>query len=160
MTCAPDCGWERSCCATKHRCPRSSIPARVSCAPDSSEWKVMPTSNPSVASSSAVALPIPESAPVTMARRGCAGGVGMCPRYPGAGRSTPGSGGLDGEHPAARVHEDLLGDRAHNQLPDRGTVAHADDDDVGIGLRGHLQDLVGHVGSQRLAHLVSDTEPN
>src|SRR3954453_1599325 len=35
----------------------------------------MPTSNPSVASSSAVALPMPESPPVMIASRGCAGVV-------------------------------------------------------------------------------------
>src|SRR4051794_40588866 len=41
----------------------------------------MPTSNPSAARSSAVALPMPESAPVTIARRSCAGVV-MTAEYP------------------------------------------------------------------------------
>src|SRR3954452_8018355 len=41
----------------------------------------MPTSNPSTARSSAVALPIPESAPVTIASRSCAGVV-MGASYP------------------------------------------------------------------------------
>src|SRR4051794_30762064 len=46
----------------------------------------MPTSNPSAARSSAVALPIPESAPVTIASRSCAGvaGVVMGASYPAA----------------------------------------------------------------------------
>src|SRR4051794_19352999 len=66
-------GVARSCCATKHRWPRSSIAAAVSAAPDSSVLNVMPTSKPSVARSSAVALPMPESAPVTMASRAGAG---------------------------------------------------------------------------------------
>src|SRR4051794_35218093 len=69
-------GEARSCWATAALCPRRSTSSAVARAPSSSVWKVMPTSKPSVASSWAVARPIPESAPVTIALRGCAPDMG------------------------------------------------------------------------------------
>lgn len=57
--------WRRTAAAL----PSSRTCPAVSSAPSLSEWNVIPTSNPCSASITAVALPMPESAPVMIATR-------------------------------------------------------------------------------------------
>ena len=67
MTGGPAVGSVRSRSRWAQRRPRVSISAAVSRAPASSSRCVKPTSNPSAARATAVARPIPEFAPVTIA---------------------------------------------------------------------------------------------
>src|SRR5215204_5746882 len=57
-------------CATYAFCPAVPTSSAVASAPSESECQVIPTSMPSFARATAVALPIPESDAVTMAYRG------------------------------------------------------------------------------------------
>src|SRR5690625_4780139 len=81
-TAPPVCGSVRSSCRTWAVAPSARTSSAVRSAPSSSVCQVRPTSRPGVASATAVARPIPESAPVTMTRRGstpCSSGSGRAP---------------------------------------------------------------------------------
>src|SRR3954465_9750224 len=69
MTAAPDAGSLRSSWRTSARALAARTSAAVCSAPSSSPCHVIPMSQPDLASSTAVAFPIPESAPVTIAIR-------------------------------------------------------------------------------------------
>jgi hypothetical protein len=67
MTSAAPGSCDRSSCRTSARRPSERTCSAVSAAPSLSVCQVIPTSNPSSASCTAVALPIPESEAVTIA---------------------------------------------------------------------------------------------
>src|SRR4051794_8202388 len=136
-------------------CERTS--SAVSFAPSSSRCQVIPTSHPSVASRTAVALPMPESEPVTIAA------LDMRPRLPhhegmhqtvrlARGRHAGPSGGTCVMELASLLAGEPFSDRPASACPVIGGLLRAYndslDDDRRPRLYGMAADLVASAGGE------------